>query len=572
MRTRTGRMAWMAGAVVVAGAAPPSQGQLTFTDVTESSGLLHAQDPHPQFFSPLIWKMAGGASADFNKDGWPDLFVGGGGEQPDRLFLNQGDGTFVEQGVAWGVGEFHYGAGIAVGDVNGDGWDDICMMSYGEAGSDASPGKHRLYINKAGERFEEMAQQAGVAWAGDVTGGTSPAFGDYDLDGDLDLFMGDWMNWPGVNRLFENQGDGTFVDVTEAAGMVVDGARAYAPRFVDMTGDRLPEMLLTADFHTSQYLVNNGDGTFTNQTGPAGVGPDCNGMGASVADFDGDGDMDWFITAIYFEFGGPCGNMFYMNERGVFNVWGVESGAANAGWGWGSASDDLDNDRDVDLVVTNGWPQWPIDDTRVFLNNGAATFEAVEQEAGLIHSLQGRGIVTWDYDRDGDRDVAIMSYDGPLKVYRNDLSGAGTNWVALDLDTSAHPCLAPNGFGTWVEIDVAGETLTRVMETGSNFLSQSERTMHVGLGAAEVADEIRVQWHDGTETVLTDVAANQFVTVVARHAADANGDGELNVFDFVAFQTGFYAGDDVADCDGDGDLDVFDFPCFQQAFLAGCEG
>jgi len=569
MGTGTRRSAVVPGLTGGLLCATAASGQLSFTEAGDEVGLVAVHVPHEDGLVPLMWKTIGGATGDFNGDGWPDLFVIGGAVNRDKLFINNGDGTFTELGQAFGVGRYHHGSGVAVGDFDGDGWDDLSVLSYGGVGENLLPGNHLLYRNLGGEGFEEVGEAAGVNWAGDVTSGTSPAFGDYDLDGDLDLFVAAWVDWPGVNRLFRNEGDGTFTDVTEAAGMWFDGVRGYGPRFVDVTGDRLPDMLLAADFHTSQFLVNNGDGTFENVTQEAGVGADCNGMGAAVADFDGDGLLDWLVTAIYFEFGGPCGNVLYRNTGGAFEALGLESGLADAGWAWGAASDDLDNDGDIDAVVTGGWVSWPPSPTRVFLNDGRGHFEDVAQQTGLDHTAQGRGIVSWDPDRDGDRDITITSFDAPLRHYRNELNGSGGNWLALDIDTSQHPCLAPNGFGTMVEIDVAGTTRRRVVESGSNFASQSEATLHVGLGAAAQADEIRVEWHDGTTTVLRDVQAHQRVKILAAPEGDANGDGELDVFDFIAFQTMFTSGDPGADCNGDGALDIFDFICFQEAYSAG---
>jgi hypothetical protein len=208
-----------------------------------------------------------------------------------------------------------------------------------------------------------------------------------------------------------------------------------------------------------------------------------------------------------------------------------EGGVNYGGWGWGAAAADLDHDGWLDLVHTNGWPEpcpsligrcYQEDATRLFRNRGDGTFEDVAAATGLIHTGQGRGLLQLDYDRDGDLDIAILESAGRLHFFRNDLAGAGTNWLAVRLDTSAAPCLAPEGIGATLTIRVAGgQRQMRVINAGSNYLGRGELTAHFGLGDAAVVERLVAEWPDGSRTVRTDVAANQYVEIAAGACASS---------------------------------------------------
>jgi len=520
--------------------------------------------------SVLLTMTAGGAAGDFDRDGRQDLFVLGGGAGPDRLYLSAGAGAFVDWAEEWGVGALHMGMGAAVGDVDGDGLLDIFVTSLGAPGRPVSAGKHRLYRNLGGS-FVETAAGSGVATSSPVAvDGFGACFGDWDLDGDLDLVVAGWADGFTGTRLFENAGDGTFTDVTAlATDLDSKNVRAFSPRLADMDGDHYPELLLAADFETSRYYRNNGDGTFTDVTVASGTAKEDNGMGATVADVDNDGRLDWFVTSIHG--GGLSGNFLYWNQGDdEFTALGA---ASESGWAWGAVSADLNHDGWVDLAVTNGWSSFPDDASSLFVNTTSSpgalpSFEDVASDAGFDHTAQGRGLINLDADDDGDQDIVVLARGTPTRLYRNDTPDNGA-WLRVFLDTSAEPGLAPDGIGAIVRATASGLEQTRIVEAGCNHLSQSELSAHFGLSDAEVVEQLRVEWPNGRDTVLLSVPAGQTLTL-AYCPADADGDGLLSPSDFAAFHGAFLGEAGWTDANGDDRFDVLDFLAFQAQYLAGC--
>ena len=511
MNRRSRRIAACALAVAVA-TAGAAKAQIGFSDQTAASGIAHTAVLESDMNA--IHMFNGGAVGDFDRDGWPDIFLlGGGGTTADALYINNGDGTFTDEATAWGVDRLHRGRGATVGDFDGDGWPDIFITASGDLSFEDRASQHMLYRNNGNGSFTNVAGSAGVYRASpDNTTGTGSAFGDYDLDGDLDLFVCTWEGFNG-NRLFRNDGDGTFTDVTGPAG--IDYLFwGFSPRFVDMNGDRYPELIVAADFVTSRYFVNNGDGTFTKST-TSGTGIEDNGMGSVVADFNRDGLPDWYVTSIYRDDSFQDGNHLYVNQGDDSYVHLAESaGARNGGWGWGAEAIDLDHDGWVDIAETNGWvePEFTGETSYLFRNNGDMTFTEVQSGSGFDHIGQGRSLMSLDYDRDGDMDILVTAFEGPVKLYRNDLSGADTNWLQVRLDTSDDPGLAPDGYGSRVVVTAGGATQYDWIDGGATYLGISECVAHFGLGAATTAD-VTVEWADGTNTTLTGVPANQSITV-----------------------------------------------------------
>ena len=504
----------------------------------EATGLIHPHAPadgtHHAF--------SGGVSVgDFNRDGWQDLFVVTGGEGPDRLYLNRGDGTFREVGERAGVAAAHRGHGSVVGDVDRDGWLDIFVTSFGPAdGGPAMAGHHLLWLNLSSRRggvladgtplFRNIALPALAATTSpEQPSGMGAAFGDYDRDGDLDLAVVAWLRDAAGSVLLNNQGIDEwtglprFLNATRRARLFDTDMHGFTPHVVDVDGDRWPEVLVAADFGTSRLYHNNGDGTFSDVTAAAHVGLDTNGMGSVLADVDNDGLLDWYVTSIWttspFENPPNNGNYLYRNlGGGVFDPGPELRGPlARGGWGWGVAAADLDHDGLVELVTTNGSEdqntderrEWLEDATRVFHNRGADGFRDVAPAAGLDHRGQGRGLVRFDYDNDGDQDLLIVNSRGVPTLVANTGGAATGNWLWVELRPAPGLPVPPDGVGAVVRVRAGAATQTRHIETGGGYLGSSELSAHFGLGAAAAVDELRVEWPDGCDTVLFGLAVNR---------------------------------------------------------------
>ena len=563
------RLFALAGAL----SAGPASAQVTLTEWTSEAGLTAIHQPDEEGIPDFQGWMTGGAAVgDFNNDGCQDVFWVAGGLIPDKLFINNcdGTGTFTDQAAAWGLDVLHCGNGAAVGDYNNDGLPDIYVTSFGLPGREgSSPGSHRLYRNDGGS-FTEVAALAGVNYScPEGTGnaaGYGSAFGDYDLDGFLDLFVTSWWEACDGNRLYHNDGDGTFTDVTEAAlGTAIDGVWGFQPAFVDMNGDRYPELLLTADFSTSRYFVNNADGTFTDMTAASGTGLDEHGMGQTVADLDHNLLFDWYVTSIKGD-SGLTGNKLYMNQGShAYVETAAAAGVDDGAWGWATIAIDLDHDTWTDLLEVNGRPSepWSPAPARLFYNDGGgASFSEIALASGFVHTDEGRGLVYLDAENDGDLDVIITTYLGPLTYFRNDTNGG--SWLRIAFDTSANPLLAPDGFGTRVVATVGEQSYCRFMSSSPSYLSTSELTVHFGLGSAATVDELRVEWARGYVTIMNDVEVNQHLTIAAPGLGDLDADGDVDINDFLALIAAWGACADppepcLADLDNDGSVGLDDF-------------
>ncbi|MCI0364595.1 MAG: FG-GAP-like repeat-containing protein [Phycisphaerales bacterium] len=521
-------------------------GWIVVSNAGEGAGLSCTHAPDLQCIPlSLAWFTGGLAVGDFNNDMWPDLFVVGGGDVPDRLYINAGNGTFADQAAGWGLGELHGGCGAAVGDYDKDGWQDIYVTSFGIANVPSQPGKHRLYRNSGMNSFENVAVAAGVnQTAATVAGGFGSAFGDYDLDGDLDLFVACWKDNAGSgnggtgNKLFRNNGDETFTDVSPSLGGAMAGVWGFQPAFADMDGDLFPELLLAADFGTCRYLMNQ-HGSFVNFTQRSGTGLTAFGMGQTVGDVNNDGLFDWYVTSIHVPRSPPrsnYGNMLYMNlGEHLYDEASIESGVNDGGWGWGTVAVDLNHDGWLDLIEVNGQPTvggGGNDPEYLFHNNGDGTFTEIGVAAGLHLIDDARALAILDADRDGDQDFVISVYNGAMRYYRNDTPAIGS-WITLTIDTSANPLLPPNGFGTHIVVVTDSGAQTRCINGAPSYLATSELVAHFGLGPASLASTIEVHWTRGNNTTLYNVAANQFLTIHAPPPADVNADGAVNVADLL---------------------------------------
>ena len=535
-----GARALVAMAALPTAAAPALAQSILFTDVSSAAGLTTFTHSPNSLMVPSVneWIMGGIGVGDFNGDGWPDFFVPRGGAGADRLYINLTNGTFSSVAVAWGVSVAHAGNGVACADFDRDGDTDIFVSSYGTGNDNLGQiGKHRLYRNQ-GSSFVEVAASVGLntsATTGSVANGV--AWGDIDLDGDLDLAMAGWSSTHFGNKLFRNDG-ATFADVTPAflASTLTWG---FQPALVDMTGDGFPELLIAADFETGRAFRNLADGQFALATAAMGLGLDDNGMGHAIGDFDRDGLPDYYVTSIHMDVpnaGMYNGNTLYMNAgAGPFVEVAAARGCDDGGWGWGTAAVDLDHDGWEDLVEVNGRnaSEWANEQEYIYRNLGNGSFSRIGAASGIALAADARAVSTLDYDRDGDMDLLVLVSYGAIKLYRNDSTMAG-RWLQVKLNAAASTRCAPHGLGAVVECTAGSVVQKRWMHGGTGYNSNNEYLAHFGIPTAKGSVTVKIDWPSGQTTVLAGVTANQRLEVAAPARSDINASGGVGAPDLAA--------------------------------------
>ncbi len=533
--------AWIAGAstLLLAG----GMAAQSFTDVTDSAGLGGPFVKASEFWK--TWVMTSGAAVgDYDDDGWDDIFWHGGSGQPNKLFHNNGDGTFTNLAAEAGVDDQVPGSMPLWMDYDNDADLDLFLLTYedslppamaqgpggGFSGPPAPGGglgsglghwvhtyRNFLYRNDGDGTFTEVAEEAGVLH----TGRYGLAAGDLDGDGLIDL-VGVSHNGD-TNRMLINQGDGTFKDRTPA--VIGDTfSRGFSPHIVDMDGDGDHDVFWSGDFNTSKFFRNDGNLDFVDVTAAVGFGTDENGMGCTVADYDNDGDIDVFTTSIYYDGveplpesnWGDSGNRLYVNNGdGTFADMTDQAGVRDGGWGWGTDFGDIDNDGDLDIVMTNGWYADEVfgfnqDKVRVFVNDGSGVFTDQAVALGIDDGDQGRGLVLLDYDHDGALDILISNNNTGLTLYRNDPGSVVGHYIDVELRSTSM-----NSRGIGAKIEVRAGTLpkqTHVVECGSNYLSQPPLAARFGTADNTVV-RIKVVWPNGVIQTLLNVPVDQKLIV-----------------------------------------------------------
>lgn len=487
-----------------------------------------------------ILESTGGGCAffDYDRDGLPDLFLLQGAPFPwerrpsanayNRLFRNAGGGKFIDVTAGSGLEDAGYTQGVAIGDIDRDGNDDIFVTGYGG---------NRLFLNEGGTgKFRDVTQQAGLA---DTEGGlrydTSAAFGDYDADGDLDLYVCRYLRWSyrtdrpcrnplgepayctpelyegDTHALFRNEGDGTFKDVTGPSGIGAASGRGLGVAWLDYNGDGHQDIFVANDLTPFFLWHNNGDGTFTNKGDEAGIafgdlGTLLSGMGVGVRDYDGDGHEDVFVT----NFSGQMYALFRNDGGGLFSNVTLPSGVGAVSLshlGFGCEFLDFDRDGHPDVLVGNGHVNPDVASyTRnhtyaqpkmLLRNRGDGSFEPVTQNTGTLAVPRvTRGLATADYDRDGHLDVVAINHDAPVELLRYRGPNRG-HWIAFETRGTRSN---PNGYHARVTIKAGGRTQTAEVRSGSSYLSHSESRLYFGLGKARQVDEVRIEWH-GSRTI-----------------------------------------------------------------------
>ena len=537
-----------------------------FTDCAEAAGLdfVHFNGMSGEFYLPEIMSPGVGL-LDIDNDGDLDVYLVQGqllgtGKTPSqalfpppgslpltgRLYRNdltvQADGTrtlrFTDVTDDSGIDARGYGMGIAAGDIDNDGWVDLYLTNVGP---------NQLFHNNGDGTFTDVSTPSGTA---DDGWGVSASFVDYDRDGWLDLYLGNYLHYgidtdkecvsatggrdycapdvyqPQPDRLYRNQGNGTFVDATDTALVGGYFGAALGVVTADFNGDGWIDIYVANDGHENQLWLNQRDGTLAIGGLLSGTALNADGkaeasMGVDAGDFDNDGDEDLFMTHLT----GQTNTLYVNSGTGLFEDRSALSGLGPASLrdtGFGTAFFDFDNDGWLDILVVNGLVRameerlnesFPYGQRRVlFRNLGDGRFEEVTGQAGAVFQVAdvGRGAAFGDLDNDGDIDVLIGNDAGSARLLINDV-GSKNHWLGLRLVGEDVP---RDMLGARVEvIRQDGSTLWRRARADGSYASANDPRVLVGLGASAAAPTVRVHWPSGQAEAWSDVAIDRWTTL-----------------------------------------------------------
>jgi hypothetical protein len=550
---------WRSGnsGVVHAEVTAPPASPVQFIDVAKQAGLT----------VPNVWggvdtkriivetKGSGIAFFDYDQDGWLDIYLTNGtrlgahwpaGQAPTtHLYKNNRDGTFTDVTEKSGLARTGWQTGVCVGDYDNDGWDDLYCTFWG---------RNILFHNNGDGSFTDVTKKAGL-YQEKGRWGTGCTFLDYDRDGHLDLFVCNFValdpdhppsrddaafcQWKGMptmcgprglpgdtNILFHNNGDGTFTDVSEKAGILKPGPR-YSITSVsyDFDNDGWPDIYVAVDSEPAIFYQNNRNGTFTDVAVMAGCaynadGHEQAGMGLGVADYDCDGWLDIFKT----NFADDTCDLYHNNGDGTFTELSFDSGVGinNKYVAWGCGFIDYDNDGWPDILQVNGHVYPEVDRYNfgesfknkrlVYKNLGNGKFRDVSDQMGpgITEKFSSRGAAFGDYDNDGGMDAIVLNMNDLPSLLHN-VGGSKQNWIKLKLlGTQCNR----TAIGARVRVITGKHIQMNEVASGGSVMSQNDLRLHFGLGGTEVIDAIEVKWPTTWKIErFTKVAANQILTI-----------------------------------------------------------
>ena len=524
-----------------------------FTDVTPESGIEWRCAVGTDETDYILETTGPGlAWFDYDNDGDTDLFLVNGShfaadtlakyDPRCALYRNDGEGVFVDITDVAGVGLTGWGGAALAADFDGDGWTDLYVTAWGS---------NTLFRNRGDGTFEDVTARAGV---GDTGYSAAASALDYDRDGLLDIYVANYVPFdtasaekPGTSRitivrglpmsaapegydgeddvLYRNNGDGTFSDVSVAAGIHAQTGRGLGTITLDFDDDGWTDLYVANDAMRNFLLRNNGDGTFTDVATRLGAafgegGVPMGSMGVAAGDLDGDGWPDILVA----NYADQTPNVFH-NERGRY-FRGVDvacgiGGPSLIALQWGVVASDFDLDADLDVYIAAGHvtsrlePHYPhlafAQRNLLYENDGAGHFDEIGLASGeALAALYGsRGAAGADFDNDGDTDIAVVNKSGPFRLLRNDGSNRG-NWLRLMLTSRES---APHGIGAKVVVVAGGKRQVLEVRAGSSYASTEDVRPLVGLGSATIVDSVIVRWSLGGIDVATDIPANSAVRI-----------------------------------------------------------
>jgi hypothetical protein len=519
---------------------PADHAKAWFEDVSATSGITFVHDNGHVDRYLMPENVPGGAALfDMDNDGDLDLYLVQSGDpvnpsansSGNMLYENLGDWTFRDVTERAQTGDRGFGQGAACADYDNDGDVDLYVTNLGT---------NVLYRNNGDGSFSDVTATAGVGHPG---WSTSATWLDYDRDGDLDLYVCTYINWapdteqdcfnkmgsldycaprnynsPGLDVLYRNNGDGTFADVTSAAGISASG-NGLGVSSVDLNGDGYLDIFVANDQLPDLLWINRGDGTFTNEATARGCAVDTDGiakagMGVTIADVDGDADFDILVCNLQQET-----DSFYVNENGRFNdatlrygLGAVSKQFTRFGMGWV----DFNNDGIFDLYQANGrvarvpktWSDDPYAEPNLlFRGTASGRFEEVDPRGGtsVLLVASSRAAVFGDIDNDGRIDVVVVNQEAPIHLLRN-VTQDDHHWIGFRV-------LNANGqdaINAVVTVEAGGRSMVRDIRPGYSYLASNDPRAHFGLGGVSKIDRITVRWPDGLTSTCDGLAVDQY--------------------------------------------------------------
>ena len=548
---------WLASFTLFIPAIPASQQKnepVQFVNIAARAGVTykHENGATPEKYMPET--MASGALIfDYNNDGWADLFFINGGSFVDkrlaasarhRLYRNNGEGKFTDVTESSGIGVSGFGMGACSADYDNDGWVDLYVTAVGP---------DKMYKNTGKNTFTDVSVTSGL---GEPLWSTSCAFSDIDNDGDVDLYVARYVDFSVDNNkfctlfeavraychphvyksvpdvLYRNNGNGTFTDITQDAGVTKAG-NGLGVVFSDYDDDGWTDIYVANDSTPNFLYRNKGKGVFEEIGLWAGVavgadGKPLAGMGTDIGDINGDGLLDIFVTNL----DGQTHSLYQNLGKGLFNNVTFLSGVGEVTLpyvGFGTAFLDYDNDGDLDLSIANGDVIDNIKRLRdstsyeqlnlLLRNDGTGKFTNVGPASGSGFALKkaSRALATGDLDNDGDLDIVISNVGATADLLQNDGGNRNHSILVRTIGTASNR----DGIGARLKLFIGNKTLRRDVKAGSSYLGQSDLRVHFGLGDAQRADRLEIRWPSGAVESIEDIQANQILTV--KEAAGITG-------------------------------------------------